>query len=74
MPIRSPAPRALLVLGGMLAVSVFVGLLGARLGVFGQMVIPTVLVVVAVQVNFQAAILPLYAGCRRCSRASPARR
>lgn len=53
--------EALLVLGGMLAVSVFVGLLGARLGVFGQMVIPTVLVVVAVQVNFQAAILPLYA-------------
>ena len=53
--------EALLVLGGMLAVSVLVGLLGAGLGVFGQMVIPTVLVVVAVQVNFQAAILPLYA-------------
>ena len=53
--------EALLVLGGMLAVSVFVGLLGAGLGVFGQMVIPTLLVVVAVQVNFQAAILPLYA-------------
>lgn len=53
--------EALLVLGAMLAVSVFVGLLGAGLGVFGQMVIPTLLVVVAVQVNFQAAMLPLYA-------------
>jgi hypothetical protein len=52
--------EALLVLGAMLAVSVFVGLLGAGLGVFGQLVIPTLLVVVAVQVNFQTAIPPFY--------------
>ncbi|HEY1386678.1 MAG TPA: hypothetical protein VGF43_23845 [Dongiaceae bacterium] len=55
------SPEALLVLGGLLAASILVGLTGAGLGVFGQMVIPIMLVVVAVQANFQVGFVPLYA-------------
>jgi hypothetical protein len=53
--------EALLVMGAMLAISAIIGLVGAGLGVFGQMIIPTLLVVVAVQVNFHVTTVALCA-------------
>ena len=49
--------EALLVLGAMLALSVIVGLSAACLGVFGQMLLPWLLVVLAIELNFGGTLL-----------------
>jgi hypothetical protein len=52
--------EVLLVLAGMLALSVVIGVAGAALGVFGRLVLPALLVVQAVELNFSGTLLPVW--------------
>ncbi len=52
--------EALLVMGGMLALAIVIGLSGAAMGVVGQLVLPALLVVQAVELNYHGAFLPVW--------------